>query len=81
MFYLEQFSNDIQEPLYLLYKVQFVEITPIDPLMDWEYPKMYHYDCNRNHFSSDPVVFQSTYLYYLNTKIRILCLKFYVIHE
>ena len=46
-----------------------------------EYPKMYDHDCNRNSFSGEPAVFQSTYLYNLNTTRRRICWQMYVTYE
>ena len=68
MFDHEQSSHGIPKPLCFISRFQFVKIPPIDTFMDQEYPKIYHHDCNINSFSSEPVVFQSTYLYHLNTK-------------
>ena len=62
MLYQEQSSHDKKEPLCLIYKVQFVDITPIDSLMDCKHPKIYQHDCNLSKFSLQPFMFQSTYL-------------------
>ena len=52
----------MQEHLWFIYKVQFVDISLIDPLMDWEYPKMYQHNCNIYSLSCDTLIYKSTYL-------------------
>ena len=37
----------MHEPLCLIQMVELFEIAPISPLIHWEYPRMYHPDCNR----------------------------------